>query len=112
MPYQFHSPLVGRCFRQLRADVLLSAFRQPLNNATSFPRLAELPSGYPRLPGNRNTDGSFNNLGSNFNVWSSTPSGASNAWNRNLNSSYSTVNRNANSRANGFSVCCLSTDVA
>jgi hypothetical protein len=58
------------------------------------------------FPGFRNTDGSFNNRGSNLNLWSSTPSG-SNAWRRNLNTTYSTVNRNANNKANGFSVRCL-----
>jgi uncharacterized protein (TIGR02145 family) len=61
-----------------------------------------------RLSGNRNTDGSYNNLGWNLNLWSSTPNGASNAWNRNLNSTYATVNRNNNARAYGFSVRCLS----
>jgi len=58
------------------------------------------------LAGNRNTNGSFNNLSSNGNFWSSVQSG-SNAWNRNLNSGNATVNRNANSKANGFSVRCL-----
>jgi len=58
------------------------------------------------LAGNRNTDGSFNNQGSNANFWSSTESGV-NAWNRNLNSGNATVNRNANNQANGFSVRCL-----
>lgn len=58
------------------------------------------------LAGNRNTDGSFNNLGTNANFWSSVRSGT-NAWNRNLNSGNATVNRNANSKANGFSVRCL-----
>jgi len=58
------------------------------------------------LAGNRNTNGSFNNLGSNANFWSSLESG-SNAWNRNLNSGNATVNRNANSQSNGFSARCL-----
>ena len=58
------------------------------------------------LAGNRNTDGSFNNRSTNTNLWSSTPSGG-NAWNRNLNSSNTTVNRNTNAKANGFSVRCL-----
>ncbi len=59
------------------------------------------------LPGgNRNTNGNFNNLGSNGNWWSSTEDG-SNAWRRNLNSSNSEVNRNTNSQDNGFSVRCL-----
>jgi len=58
------------------------------------------------LAGNRNTDGSFANLSTNANFWSSTVSG-SNAWNRNLNSTNATVNRNENDQANGFSVRCL-----
>jgi hypothetical protein len=40
------------------------------------------------------------------NFWSSTESG-SNAWRRNLNYGNSTVNRNDNTKANGFSVRCL-----
>ena len=58
------------------------------------------------LAGNRNTTGAFNNRATNANFWSSSQSG-SNAWNRNLNSSNATVNRNTNSKANGFSVRCL-----
>ncbi|MBU2568320.1 MAG: hypothetical protein KJ967_06075 [Elusimicrobia bacterium] len=58
------------------------------------------------LSGNRNTNGSFNNLSSNGNFWSSVQSG-SNAWRRNLNSGNDTVNRDTNSKANGFSVRCL-----
>nr|NQU91147.1 hypothetical protein [Bacteroidota bacterium] len=58
------------------------------------------------MAGNRNTNGSFNNLGSNTNFWSSSESG-SNAWNRNLNVSNATVNRNNNDKGYGFSVRCL-----
>lgn len=61
---------------------------------------------YLTKPGNRNTGSTFNNRGSNLNLWSSSPSGSS-AWRRNMNSSYSTVYRNTNSKANGFSVRCL-----
>ena len=57
------------------------------------------------LAGNCNS-GSFNNLSSNGYFWSSVQSG-SNAWNRKLNSSNATVNRNTNSKAYGFSVRCL-----
>ncbi|NCU40047.1 hypothetical protein EOL99_04145 [Candidatus Falkowbacteria bacterium] len=57
--------------------------------------------------GNRNTNGSFNNLGSNLNLWSSSESSSTNAWRRNFNTSYSTVNRNTNNKGNGFSVRCL-----
>ncbi|MFA6285652.1 MAG: reverse transcriptase domain-containing protein [Parcubacteria group bacterium] len=58
------------------------------------------------LAGNRNTDGAFNNLGSNENSWSSSVSGG-NAWKRNLNIGNSTVNRNTNNQSNGFSVRCV-----
>ena len=58
------------------------------------------------LTGNRNTDGSFNNIGTETNLWSSLQSGGS-AWRRNLNSGNATVNRNTNTKTNGFSVRCL-----
>ena len=58
------------------------------------------------LPGNRNTNGNYNNQGSNGNRWSSTEDG-SNAYNRKLNDSNSDVNRNSNNKDNGFSVVCL-----
>jgi len=58
------------------------------------------------VAGYRNTDGSFNNRGTNANIWSSLESG-SNAWRRNLNSGNATVNRNANNKLNGFSVRCV-----
>ena len=58
------------------------------------------------LAGNRNTNGSFNNVGSNGNFWSSVQSSA-NAWRRNLNSGEDRVNRNTNDKLNGFSVRCL-----
>lgn len=57
------------------------------------------------LAGNANS-GSFFNRATNGNFWSSSESGA-NAWNRNLNSSVATVNRNANDKTNGLSVRCL-----
>jgi uncharacterized protein (TIGR02145 family) len=60
-----------------------------------------------KLPGYRSTNGSFNNLGSNLYLWSSTPSGTTIAWSRYLYTSYSTVHRNAINRSYGFSVRCL-----
>jgi len=59
------------------------------------------------MSGCRRTAGSFNYIGSGAYFWSSSASSSSNAWNRNLNTSYSTVNRNNNNKANGFSVRCL-----
>jgi len=59
------------------------------------------------LPGgNRNSDGSFNNLGSNGNWCPSTENSSTNAWNRNMNSSNGEVNRN-NNKTNSFSLRCL-----
>lgn len=66
-------------------------------------------SGYfiSALPGgNRNNNGTFNNLGNNGNWWSSTENNTSNAWNRNMNYNNSNVNRN-NNKQNGFSVRCV-----
>ena len=59
------------------------------------------------LSGYRNTNGSFYNLGSYLRLWSSTPSGSSNAWRRAINASYSTVRRDVINRGHGFSVRCL-----
>ena len=60
-----------------------------------------------KLPGYRYTNGTYDSLGSGFGLWSSTPSGASTAWNRYLDSSSSAVGRYSRSRAGGFSVRCL-----
>ena len=61
----------------------------------------------PIYCGLRLTDGTFYYLGSSQYLWSSTPSGGSNAWLRLLFSTYSTVVRIADSRAYGYSVRCL-----
>lgn len=55
--------------------------------------------------GNRNTNGSMNNVGSNGYYWSSTPNG-SNGYNLNFNSGNINVNNN-NNRNNGFPVRCV-----
>jgi len=57
--------------------------------------------------GFRNTDGSFYTIGSNTYFWSSSASSSSNAWYRDLNTSYSTVYRHYYNKAHGFSVRCL-----
>ena len=57
--------------------------------------------------GYRYTNGSYYFLGSVLYLWSSTPSGSSNAWRRLMYTSYSTVARNAYYRGYGFSVRCL-----
>ncbi len=58
------------------------------------------------LAGYRNTNGSFYNLGSYGDFWSSLESGSS-AWPRVLGSSISTVHRSTSTRAYGFSVRCI-----
>ncbi|MEI6435981.1 MAG: FISUMP domain-containing protein [Bacteroidota bacterium] len=57
--------------------------------------------------GNRNTNGTFNNIGNNGNWWSSTENNTSNAWNRNMNYNNGNVNRNNNNKSYGFTVRCL-----
>jgi len=52
-------------------------------------------------------DGTFGNVGLAGDWWSSTSSGAPNAWDRNLNYNNAGVNRNNNNRKNGFSVRCV-----
>ena len=61
-----------------------------------------LPGGY-----RNNNNGTFNNLGNNGNLWSSTENSSTNAWNRNLNYNNTQVNRNNNNKQNGFSVRCV-----
>jgi RNA-directed DNA polymerase len=57
------------------------------------------------LPGgNRNNNGTFNNVGNNGNWWSASEFDTTNAWNRNLNNNNANVNRNNNNKTNGFSV--------
>ena len=58
------------------------------------------------LAGYRNTNGSFNNRGTNAYIWSSLESGT-NAWVRKLYSGFATVNRGYYDKADGFSVRCL-----
>jgi len=60
-----------------------------------------------KFSGNRDTNGSFYNLSSSANFWSSTPSGSANAWRRYLYSSYSSILRYSYSRAFGYSLRCL-----
>ena len=50
--------------------------------------------------------GGFNNLGTNAIWWSSSVSGTG-SWDRQLNTSYTSVCRNVNARSNGFSVRCV-----
>jgi uncharacterized protein (TIGR02145 family) len=71
-------------------------------------RLTKASASASALPGgNGNSDGSFNNAGSNGNWWSATENDASNAWNRNMNYDNANVNRNNNNKTNLFSVRCV-----
>jgi hypothetical protein len=66
-------------------------------------------TGFGAVPaGNRNNNGSqFSNRGTNVYYWSSSVNSAANAWNRQFNYNNAQVNRNNNSRSNGFSVRCV-----
>ena len=65
-------------------------------------------SGFSGLPGGyRNDDGSFNNIGSNANWWSSSEYSTSDAWYRYLSYSSSDVGRFVNYKRDGFSVRCV-----
>ncbi len=59
------------------------------------------------LAGFRATDGTFSNLTSYVNFWSSFAQDGSTAWHRTLGSGFSTVYRFLNSKANGITVRCL-----
>ena len=79
-------------------------FSWPENGCASNPVAAQ----YSALPGgNRNNNGTFNNIGNNGNWWSATEYDATNAWKRNLNYNNSQVNRNNNNKRYGFSVRCV-----
>ncbi len=63
---------------------------------------------FTALPGgNRNNNGTFNNIGNNGNWWSSTENDINNAINRNMNYNDGNVNSNNNNKEVGFSVRCL-----
>ena len=60
------------------------------------------------LPGgNRNNNGTFNNIGNNGNWWSATESEANFAWFRNMGYYDSNVGRYRSYKELGFSVRCL-----
>ena len=80
-----------------------------LTNTTGNSKEALISAGWFNnlFAGYRNTDGSFGNLGSRTSFWSSSASSSSNAWDRYLGTSYSTVTRSSYTKAYGFSVRCL-----
>ncbi|MDR2449472.1 MAG: fibrobacter succinogenes major paralogous domain-containing protein [Prevotellaceae bacterium] len=66
-------------------------------------------SGFGAAPaGNRNNNGAqFYNRGIEAIYWSSSVGSSANAWRRGFGSGNAQVNRNLNSRSNGFSVRCV-----
>jgi len=63
---------------------------------------------FTALPGgNRNNNGTFNNIGNNGNWWSSTENNTNNANNWNLNYNNNNLNNNNNNKVDGFSVRCV-----
>ena len=64
-----------------------------------------ITSGLPG--GNRNNNGTFNNIGNNGNWWSSTESNTNYAWYSYLNDSNGNVASYYFNKADGFSVRCL-----
>jgi len=73
-----------------------------------FSEILKIKEDMPNIvfSGCRNTSGTYGNRGTYAYFWSSTQSSA-NAWARNLDSSYSTVYRDASAKAYGFSVRCI-----
>ena len=64
-----------------------------------------ITSGLPG--GNRNNNGTFNNIGNNGNWWSSTEIDTINAWGRRLSYGNGNVGRYVFNKRVGFSVRCL-----
>jgi len=88
---------VTRCFCKKIHDDIKSDWLVAAN--------AKVVTFFSGLPGgNRNNNGTFNNVGNNGNWWSASAYDTTNAWNRNLNYNNSNVNRNNNNKTNGFSV--------
>ena len=73
----------------------------PNTGATNSSGFTALPGGYRLL------HGPFNFIGSDGNWWSSTQHGTDNAWYRYLSYDNSTVDRDYDNKAYGFSVRCL-----
>lgn len=65
-------------------------------------------SGFTALPGGcRFSDGLFDGMGGNANIWSSTEYGSIGAWLRNLNYNRSQIVRSSSSKRSGISVRCV-----
>ena len=79
---------------------------RPKPGSVFIPAVAQL--WFIPATGNRNwSNGTLNNVGSNGNYWSATPSSTTNGRNLNFNATGVNPNNN-NNRANGFAARCLS----
>ena len=78
-----------------------SHWNSPNTDATNESGFTALPGGY------RMFTGGFATLGNVAYFWSSSESGASNAWYRYLDYDYKGLSRYFNARSDGFSVRCL-----
>jgi uncharacterized protein (TIGR02145 family) len=78
-----------------------TGWNAPNTGATNSSGFAGLPGGY------RNFGGTFNNVGSLGNWWSSTEASTGSAWSRYLNYDDSNAGRATNTKSLGFSVRCV-----
>ncbi len=93
----------GSCTTDFPYDITTTGWKGT-NEGTTLKNPAGLFRGL--LAGNRNTDGSFDYVGSRVYFWPSLQSGGE-AWRRSLNSGYPQVYRGTYDKAAGFSVRCL-----
>jgi uncharacterized protein (TIGR02145 family) len=93
----------GSCTTDFPYDITTTGWKGT-NEGTTLKNPAGLFRGL--LAGYRNPDGSFANIGSDVNFWSSLQSGGS-TWRRALSSGSTQVYRSTNVKAYGFSVRCL-----
>ena len=111
--------VIGDCFNGLIVNQITTGNTEIIGNTTTHPRWDDSGSstiygtdkfGFSARPGGYRDDnyGSFGNVGSYGNWWSSTEDDASDAYFRYLNCSYSFVIRVSNTKSYGFSVRCVS----
>jgi uncharacterized protein (TIGR02145 family) len=80
----------------------LAHWNSPNTGATNTSGFTALPGGFRFY-----TNGGFIDIGNNGYWWSSTAYSATHTWNRVLHFNNNVVNRNTNSKKNGFSVRCV-----
>ena len=83
------------------AKMKVTSSNSPSWDGTNASGFAALPAGF------RNTDGSFNDLGSSAFFWSASEYSSTGAWSRGLYSGYSQSYRGNYNKKYGFSVRCL-----